>query len=244
MRYVCFLLCILCASPCAATGLVNQLPADGTWARYQVKLKKEYRGAVMNFTSDFFIASVGRRDDKDGPRRWIEFKMVNKSRKKETLLLKTLVPEDSIEQGLSTWDYAVEGWVRENKGDPYAMDPNRLLPVLRFFLNGDNPRMTTATDPNTPGGTPSFSERDTGDGHVRGTIAYRATFDRNNKPTRVSIEINYECWVDRDSPFGTARANFTLVVRDIEGRIIEHAENTLTLKESGQGALSDLPDYH
>ncbi len=91
-----------------ADGLIHQLPADGTWARYDLQMKSTARTegrAPRDFElkGSLTVSSVGQVTEEGEKCRWIEVKSevspVGQPKDIARILLKLLIPEKHLRRG-------------------------------------------------------------------------------------------------------------------------------------------------
>ena len=223
--------CTLAPSVLPADGLIYQLPDDGTWARYDLKFTMVRGDQRREATGTLRVASVGKAsaDGKDG--RWIEFRLdlMPPDGNEQTIIAKVLVPEEQLAAGKTPIDHIARGWIKlPNDREPQALNDDNRGP-LPIFLAGpgrDHQTLEATKIENTKLGEIEAA----GDS---GTIEYQ-------EQTR-QLAAKYETRRHEKAPFGVVSMSVE-VESEQNGQRAPDANATLTLAESGDTALSDLPN--
>lgn len=109
---------LLLSHAALADGLVDQLPADGSWVKYQAVMvttvgdqKSEIKGTVT-------LASVGSRVTEDqGACRWVELTSeLSDGKQTQTNVGKFLIPETALARGQNPRKYIVKAWGKDAMG--------------------------------------------------------------------------------------------------------------------------------
>ena len=93
----------LTAATARADGLLYQLPEDGAWAQFEVRITNR---AGSTRTAQITMRSVGRVQENEAC-RWIELKLPIEE---STQVVKLLVPEKYLKEGQAPLDHVVRGW--------------------------------------------------------------------------------------------------------------------------------------
>lgn len=101
-----------------ADGLVDKLPADGTWVRYKAIMTYTQGGKTDQVTGTVTISSVGKRVTEDqGPCRWIEIASeLSDGKSKQLSVGKFLIPETALVRGHNPRNYIVKAWGKDAAG--------------------------------------------------------------------------------------------------------------------------------
>ncbi|MBI3410778.1 MAG: hypothetical protein HY040_20775 [Planctomycetes bacterium] len=103
-----------------ADGLVHQLPADGSFARFDLELKVNSQGIEKTAKGSMVMASVGQLDVDGKKSRWIEFKiMFNADGNDRITVSKALVPESALKAGKNPGAAMIRGWLKDG---PHPQD--------------------------------------------------------------------------------------------------------------------------
>lgn len=115
-----------------AGGLLDRLPADGTWARF------EYVNSVgQNSTrkGSLWMASVGQTTVKGEACRWIEIRMDEKTLKFPiNKTYKVLVPERHLGRGKCPLKHIIRAWSKSGDRDAKVLDPENIAGPLEIWL--------------------------------------------------------------------------------------------------------------
>jgi hypothetical protein len=223
--------CTLAPAVLPADGLIYQLPDDGTWAQYDLKFTMLRGDQRREATGTLRVASVGKAsaDGKDG--RWIEFRLdlMLPDGNEQTIIAKVLVPEEQLVAGKTPIDHIARGWIKlGNDREPEALNDDNRGP-LPIFLAGpgtDHKALDAAKIENAKLGEIEAA----GDS---GTIEYQ-------EQTR-KLAAKYETRRHEKAPFGLVSMSIE-VESEQNGQRAADTNATLTLAETGDTALSDLPN--
>ena len=103
----------LVCNPTWADGLIYQLPADGTWVRYDIQIEGTGRSEgraprELKVKGSFTVSLVGQAMDDGVKCRWVEIKSevseVGKPKDLNLVLLKLLIPEENLKRGKDPLD--------------------------------------------------------------------------------------------------------------------------------------------
>lgn len=115
---VCVAWCGPVASGCRADGLIDQLPPDGSWVRYQATLTNASGADKSQITGTITIASVGKRITEDqGPCRWLEIvSELSDGKNKQVSVGKFLIPDTALARGQNPRNFIVKAWGKDATG--------------------------------------------------------------------------------------------------------------------------------
>jgi hypothetical protein len=213
----CFVLAI---TPIArADGLLYQLPADGAWAEFELKITNDKENPR---NEKVVMRSVGRT----GNDRWLEFKLPDED---STQILKVLFPERVLKEGESPMEHVVRGW-RKSGGDvPVALSRVRDFWLLVFLAGPlSDVKKLDAEEMDTPFGKVRC-EGLTGRAHVREDDGYEE-------------DLIYRIRQHRDAPFGVVWCRIECQVRR-DGKHLDRVTYELKLIAAGTNAQSELREY-
>ena len=126
----------LAVSAARADGLIHQLPADGHWVRFDLKMVRQRGENERIGTGTMQISSVGQVKENGEPCRWIEFKMnTKKGEREDRIVAKVLIPEKHLQRGATPIDHLVRGWIKLGDRDTQALTATQRGP-LPVFLGG------------------------------------------------------------------------------------------------------------
>jgi hypothetical protein len=211
------------ASAAAVDGLLYQLPADGSWARFDVSYTYQAGGQRVSGTQSFRMASVGSVTENGEEHRWIEFHIVEGDR---FWTRKLLIPVRYLRRGENPTLHVVRGWTlqEDREVEPAVAVHGRWPAYLTGKLQDEKPLPQEVVD--------SKLGRLTTDG-VTGWIE----FTEDKLHTRVT----YETRLHPEAPFGvvSSRVRFECSGDGPPYTI----DGTMTLAEVGTGATTSLPKY-
>ncbi len=125
-----------------ADGLLQQLPEDGSWARFDVETQiyKRTGEPGTKFTGSFTISSVGKATVDGEPCRYIELKSFSKSSKPDggeaqegtVNIHKFLIPEKRLAAGESSLEHVRRGFFRVGGGKSNDGQP---IPFRQFDID-------------------------------------------------------------------------------------------------------------
>jgi hypothetical protein len=115
---VCVAMCGPEACRCRADGLIDQLPPDGSWVRYQATLTNAAGADKTQITGTITIASVGQRVTEDqGPCRWLEIvSELSDGKNKQVSVGKFLIPDTALARGQNPRNFIVKAWGKDGTG--------------------------------------------------------------------------------------------------------------------------------
>src|SRR6185369_13386638 len=95
----CLILPFVATPRTAADGLITQLPDDGSWAEFELKLTLTENGQQRERSAYLRLSSVGQVDHQGAKCRWVELQISRTDPPKPDEVTKILVPEESIKSG-------------------------------------------------------------------------------------------------------------------------------------------------
>lgn len=117
----------LISAPCFADGLLDRLPADGTWARYEYVNNVGENETRMG---TLWMASVGQATVKGEVCRWIEIRMEEETFNRPIRKTrKVLVPERHLGRGKSPLKHVVQAWYKSGDRDAKELDFKNFGPL-------------------------------------------------------------------------------------------------------------------
>ena len=138
------------ASWARADGLLYQLPEDGSWVRFHVRMTMEPGGGEAEagkMTGALTMRSVGQETVEGDKCRWIELELVPDKPAGDQqapphgpphIIMKVLLPEQNLQKGKEPLQHLVKGWMKEGDEEPRELkDPNsEHTGPLPAFLSG------------------------------------------------------------------------------------------------------------
>ena len=194
-------------------GLIDRLPPDGTWARFE--------------QDDTFvtIASVGKIVVDEQPCRWIE---VILGQGGLDFTWKLLIQENCPNKGRNIAEQALSVWHCKGREEPLnitGMSPADEFGSLTFILTGPDKEVRSLE--------PQVVETELGRFECAGWTGRQFTkFDQQE------IDATYRQLVHESAPFGVLRSELEYTIK-FDGRVVR-AKESLTLVEAGTGARSRI----
>lgn len=212
-----------------ADGLAYQLPADGTWVKYDLKVTIDRPGAPIA-KGTIKMSSVGKATIDGKACRWIEFSMtLNMGEREQKTVAKVLVPESELKAGGKPYDNKIRGWIRLREGQEIKSLADGQQGPLPVFLAGPmtgEKKLKAVEITNAKLGKVKASG-------VEGQVQY-AEGDRK-------FQVTVESRTNEKSPFGVLTTKMK-VARERDGEYKAEVELELDLADVGTGAKSELPD--
>lgn len=238
-RMVLVVLCSGLPSAVLADGLIDQLPPDGSWVRFQASGTEESAdGKVAKLTGTITLSSVGEVKVKEEACRWIELTQEMKRDDVPAVSVhKLLLLEKQLAKGKDPLDDVQKAWFRDAKvanGVPQVIQKHEdsgseQFQLLRSFLHGRTfaSQRLKAIEVDSKLGKLS----------CEGLLA-QARFETGLR------ENNEFTWMHRMHP----SAPFGVVAYEFERKFVKEGEVTKTvmwklkLVDFGKDAKSKLPD--
>ncbi len=239
-------------SSARADGLIQQLPEDGSWVRFEVETQYfDPKTGKPRSTSpgSQTVSSVGKIAIDDEPCRMIELKTVRRLPDQQTgeemdfvNVYKFVIPENRLKSGEDPLEYVEEGWAKapSNPAEPHVMTQLKLdlsrefRNFLWFELPGplEDPRKLDAETIECQAG------KYTCDG-VAGGAKGRLSPGPHGGP---EYQFQYETRTHKDVPFGVVRHRCEMKAWFPDGRLAQHGVVTYTLAETGKNAKSEIAE--
>jgi hypothetical protein len=197
----------------APVGLIDRLPADGTWARFEQD---------DNYIT---IASVGKMVVAGQPCRWIEVILEVGG---HDLVWKLLIHEKSLKAGRSILEQALSIWhcgLERKPRNITGMSPADEFGELTFILTGPDKDVRQLE--------PQTIETKLGRFVCSGWTGRQLTrFDQ------IEFDATYRQWVHEKAPFGVLRSEIEYSSKYEDN--IRQYKDSITLVEVGTGAHSRI----
>jgi len=224
---------MLTAAPSAmADGLITQLPEDGSWAEYELKLTLTKNGQQRDHSAYLRLSSVGQADHQGSKCRWVELKVTRTEPPQPDEVAKILVPEESLKSGQVTAASLIRGWSKPGDEEATAVDkdqPRLKIGPLAMLLSGSS-------------SASQKSEKEEVKVEGLGPLACEKTTSKHDLPMSPSdnLPADITLWRHSKAYFGTVKLRIHLVDKrpDQEREGVFEA----VLVKSGKDAKSDLPD--
>lgn len=212
--------------------MLTQLPPDGSWAEYEMKVNVSFDGKeILTGTGQMTIRSVGRLQEKGEDCRWIEFhtkanmkNLDNEMTQDE--LIKMLIKEKYFKDGKDPLGNILRGWEKEGDQEAKQVEPgsDEFKGLSEMFLALEDVKKLGKQTIEVLG--LGKLECD----HEEGTVAPRA----EALPGRAKI------WRHAKSPFGVVQ--WKIEIKGKVGNMENESLMELKLVKVGTGAKSALPD--
>ena len=205
-----------------AEGLINNLPADGSWVIFRAKSELDIQGNLQSFDRELKLSSVGKKDVEGEPGRWIEISTEFFGRKVQA---KFLIAEKYFKPGQNPFDHIAKAWMIGREGELQEIPENRLRQMMIFALAVpyfDKPEKKEKEKVKTELGEYECER-------AKGITELDGLMD-----TKVKLE--GELWTHDKVPFGLVKAK-------IKGDLgIGSIETELQAIKSGGDAKTELPE--
>lgn len=229
------------ASQAHADGLIHKLPADGTWARYELQWHgpAPNGGVAVLRKGTLTVSSVGQAAVDGDQCRWIEIRHASERNGREAGgVQKLLLPEKYLLSGMNPLGHVVKAWSRHsavNGGAPVEITeftgeqarPIRALSDMFIGMPADIRMLDEETiETKTLGKLkcPGMAAR-----HILTRGNLESTFD-------------YEVRLHDKAPFGIVRLSSASIHKEGGVTKIPSYLTILDLSDFGTDAKSDLPD--
>lgn len=209
-----------------ADGLVYQLPEDGAYVVYDLEIELGKGKDIRKIKGTLKMSSVGTVTEKDKKCRWVEIKCNMVRSGEETVFIsKILVPEKNLKAGENAYRKKIRGWNQSNAGQANAMNGANGL-EMAIFLCGpfkDAKKLKPVT-----------VDSKLGKLDCEGVSGYT-----NCKGSSLEIKTTFKTRLHKKAPFGVVSTVMTIETNEVWFKFLKI---TLTLKEVGKKAKSELPD--
>ena len=244
------LVCIGLAAHSYADGLITKLPADGTWAAYDVMTTNVHRdGSRTESTGTLTVRSIGRTRISRKEYRWLEFEhsweqeptdgvsrryhssiqkvaidesVFSTDTNPTTGILTGFVSKTSADEKPIKWEYARFNILKPELGSKSGFGPLDYYTRVPFDHATDIGRKTITVAGETLDCIGIEQSETT---HKLGTT-------RQNVTTAA-----YRRWSSDNTPFGVVNYHFEILRMDGTS-----FEQQLTLKSTGENAITSLPN--
>lgn len=218
-------------TPVAAEGLLDKLPEDGAFVRFELNMSINMQGlGEKTHNGTLTMSSVGEKDVDGKPGRWLEIKQDVDVEGEPNHITKALIPNERLKAGESPLDHVAKAWLKRGDTEPKEIIDFKgpEAGFLRLFFPGalkDAKKLPEEVIESKLGKLECA-------GHT-GT----STFEAGDQ----KFEVTYENRLHDKAPFGvvSSRMSFKMF------RNGQEATGTMTLRlvEVGKGATSELPAH-
>jgi len=223
-----------------ADGLLYQLPEDGAFVVYDLEIevregfgKIKGKGKLKNIRNHIGkgtlkIASVGSVTENGEKCRWIELKMILEMQgQKSVTISKILVPEKYLKEGENAFGKKIRGWVQPKSSDVKVMD-KEFSGLVTLILCG-------------PLNEEKKLKSKTVDSKLGKLKCERVSGYKKFKVQGVEWKARLITSRHKKVPFGVVSSDIVMETEET-AQIGVDLKWTLTLKEIGKNAKSELPD--
>jgi hypothetical protein len=227
------LVLLLAAVPSAtADGLITQLPDDGSWAEFELKLTLTKNDQKREHSAYLRLSSVGQVEHQGTKCRWVELQVSRTEPPTPDEVAKILVPEESLKSGKVTVANLIRGWSKPGDDETVELDrdrPRLKIGPLAMLLSGSSSdsQKSEKEEVQVDGLGPLACEKSTGKHDLPMSPG-------DNLPADITL------WRHSKASFGTVKLRIHLVDKrpDQERDGVFEA----VLVKSGKDAKSALPD--
>ena len=226
-------LALLAVVPSAtADGLITQLPDDGSWAEFELKLTLTENGEQRERSAYLRLSSVGQVEHQGTKCRWVELQISRIEPPQPDEVTKILVPEESLKSGKVTAASLIRGWRKPGDEEATELDkdqPRVKIGPLALLLSGSfsNSQKLEKDDVKVEGLGLLACDKTTG--------KHDLPIERNeNLPADITV------WRHAKASFGTVKLRVHIVDRRPD-REREGVFEAVQVK-SGKDAKSALPE--
>lgn len=223
------------ASPISAEGLIHQLPADGSWVRFDATGEglDSVGKATVSVKGTITLKSVGRETRDSTDCRWIELETVLEYQRgdqngKQDETLKLLIPEKYLTAGQNPRAHVLQAWKKDAQGAIRELDLKGIgakeVESLDEIFHESPPKVEKqeGMEIKAPGGTFRCTQIDA----------------RISKETDLK-QIDTRTWLTTEVPFGVA-AYRHIVSRSRGGASLGSKSIDLKVSEFGADAKSAI----
>ncbi len=222
-----FLAIALSNCPTYGQGLFYHLPADGSWATYEIKYT--YLAKDMSETDSLYISisSVGRVLSDSTANRWIEFFIQSPRDTGKIWIRKLLIPEKYLNHKNNPTDHVIRGWTL-SAGETIIEAAVPYHGQWPAYLSGplNENIMLPKKDIECKKGVYKCKG-------IKGSIKYT---DNLNQITKVTIET----WLNKKSPFGVVSTHMFFDVIRGDDSSTYTIDGSLNLIDFGTGAKTRI----
>lgn len=221
--------------PSRAGGLIQSLPADGAWVRYNFRCRLERGGSQKELIGDLTIKSVGAVQHDGRPHRWIETVLdcresTGGGERRE--IEKMLFPEAELDGKGSPKSHLIRGWEKDDDQAIRAINVS-MGPVDDLWLPGPLNDRDIVPAPKRVEYQDGRLELPT---RIRGTTKWKGG-------TETVVSIEHKLWPANGVPFGIGAAEHTLRFR-VGDVVVGTYDYELEINDFGDGAVSELPNQN
>lgn len=238
-----------------ADGLIFQVPADGTWARFDAKEDAEHKvndgpSKKASVIGTMTVSSVGQLTRNKQPCRWIELKAESKTEGvNPKTVLKMLIPEEYLKRGHDPLSHSLLTFFNPKAGDAKKAPSveshiDKGFNRIQYEIDRFRPRFPVPLDAaksmkretvETPAGR--FEDCEV----IAGSSKYDGPLLADGRGV---FSGTYRIVLHPKAPFGVVSLQGALEGREFSARTEASMtiKSSLTLAAVGKDAVSALPD--
>ena len=226
-------LALLAATPHArADGLMTQLPDDGSWAEFELKLTLTENDQKREHSAYLRLSSVGQVEHQGAKCRWVELQVSRTEPPTPDEIVKMLVPEESLKSGKLTVASLIRGWRKPGDEEATELDKDRprlKIGPLAMLLSG------SLSDSQKP-------EKEDVKVEGLGTLNCEKTTGKHDLPMSPNdnLPADITLWRNPKASFGTVKLRVHIVDKRAD-RERDGVFEAVQVK-SGKDAKSALPE--
>jgi hypothetical protein len=230
----------LIAGQARAGGIIERLPVDGAWARFDLEMESvNPKGErTKNALAKLTVSSVGSATVDGVPCRWIELKAIQSINKttERISVFKLLIPERRFRDGTDPLDSVVQAWSR--RGEVKKMPIGTRMDDFRRNRLPLNPYFHGRLENEMP---LSPVEIECGLGKLA-CPGIAGTRTLSLEGTNDSIRFTHEVRTHDSAPFGVVE--YRSESERFRDSVSTRRREILTFKlvEAGSGAISEIPE--
>lgn len=213
-----------------AEGLLQKLPDDKAYAKYDLELTVEGQGAMQ--TGELTLKSVGSTFEDGEKCRWIEmeFKLKPSDGEGDKHIYKLLLPEKNLKAGANPLEKILRAWHKQNEDAVVQFTETTTLTTaaVGVFLSGPS-KDSKALDK-------QFEDSKIGNVECAGV---KGSFEQMLGPGM--LKVTSEVRTTDKAPFGSVRGEYQFEIIN-EQKTEAKATARLKLVDVGTEAVSALPD--
>lgn len=216
------------ASAAFADGLVFQLPADGSWARFGLKGELIRQNNTNPFSGTVILRSVGKIEESGEKCRWVEIELLLGDDK---TIYKLLVPEKGLKKGENPLAQSIRAWIQHASDAPEKLTEPHKAPFLPALLGAPLSDAKTLEDQEIENAKLGMLKCK--------RISGKRKQERDDG---LVIESTHELCLHEKAPFGAVAAKIDFagkrgMFEDFRGSY------SITFEDSGANAKSELPEF-
>ncbi len=215
-----------------ADGLITQLPDDGSWAEFELKLTLTENGEKRERSAYLRLSSVGQDEHQGAKCRWVELQISRIEPPQPDEVTKILVPEESLKTGKVSAASLIRGWHKPADEDAAELDkdrPRMKIGPLAMLLSGSF------------SGSSKIEKEDVTVAGL-GSLSCEKTTGKHDLPMGPSenLPADITLWRHAKAPFGAVKLRIHIVDKQPD-REREGVFEAVQVK-FGKDAKSALPD--